>query len=132
MLETAKERLSDARLDHFLKILDVYGEAFLDLVSDLESVEAIGVMMELRARTAWWETSWLPFDIPSDPFGKPHPVHIQIDKITSGPPRERPGRGAWGSAGRVPLLREVRAESSAESNRPHFPFRIPLNPLKTQ
>ena len=25
-------------------------------------------------------------------------------------------------------LRKVRAESSAESNRPHFPFRIPVNP----
>ena len=82
MPEAARERLSNTRLEYFLKILDIHGEAYLDLVSDLESVEAVGVMMEFRARAAWWETSWLPLDMPSDPFGKPLPVHIQIDTVT--------------------------------------------------
>ena len=82
MPQAAKERLSDARLEHFLKILDVHGEAYLVLVSDLESVEAIAVVMEWQARIAWENISWLPFDMPSDPFGQPHPVHIQIDKVT--------------------------------------------------
>jgi hypothetical protein len=50
---TAKERLSEARLDNMLKRIDVCGKAYLRLVTNLESAKAVNVILKKCLYEAW-------------------------------------------------------------------------------
>src|ERR1700681_1307465 len=52
--DEAKERLSEARLEHFLKVLDIRGQALLRLVTDLESQKAYITVMDDFVHGVWF------------------------------------------------------------------------------
>jgi hypothetical protein len=81
--EEAKGRLSEARLEYLLRVLDAHGKAYLRLVVDLESVKAIATVMDDFAREMWWQFSGVPPELipPTTPFVKPQPEQAQRTRI---------------------------------------------------
>jgi hypothetical protein len=82
--DEAKERLSEARLEHLMKFIDVRGKAYLRLVTDLESAKAFTAIMDDFARATWWQLSGgVPIEAiaPTSPFAEPIPTQLQRDRI---------------------------------------------------
>jgi hypothetical protein len=83
MPDGANQRLSEPRLVHLLKFLDIRGEAYLRLVTDLESEKAFMAIMEDFVRATWWQFSGVPIESipPTSPFAEPHPTQSQRDRV---------------------------------------------------
>jgi hypothetical protein len=81
----AKQRLSEARLEYHLKLVEIFGEAHLRLVTDLESVKALKFIMVHFVRATWLEISGIPLEEikPSPRFAQPHPTQSQRDTLLS-------------------------------------------------
>ena len=79
----AKERLSEARLTYLLKWVEIFGEAHLRVVTDLESVESLTTIMEHFVRATWLKFSGIPMEEirPSPQFAQPHPTQSKRDKL---------------------------------------------------
>ena len=60
--EEIKELGSGPRLEHFLKILDARGRAYLRLVTSLESQKAFAKIMEDFGRQGWFQFSGIPIE----------------------------------------------------------------------
>jgi hypothetical protein len=76
---------SEARLKHFLKIVDIRGEGYSRLVSKMEEQKALETMMEDLARWAWYQVSRIPLDILPDlpPGAKGTPHHTDARMLIS-------------------------------------------------
>ena len=61
-VEEIKELGSGPRLEHFLKILDARGRAYLRLVTSLESQKAFAKIMEDFGRQGWFQFSGIPIE----------------------------------------------------------------------
>jgi excisionase family DNA binding protein len=53
MSDQAKERLSEARLEHCLKQLEIFGRAYLRLVADFEYAKAYNAILNKCLREVW-------------------------------------------------------------------------------
>jgi hypothetical protein len=60
--EEIKELGSGSRLEHFLKILNARGRAYLPLVTSLESQKAFAKIMEDFGRQGWFQFSGIPIE----------------------------------------------------------------------
>ncbi len=76
---------SEARLRHFLKIVDIRGEGYSRLVSKMDEQKALETMMEDLARWAWYQVSRIPLDILPDlpPGAKGTPHHTDARMLIS-------------------------------------------------
>ena len=72
-------------MEHLLKYVDVRGKAYLRLVTDWESLEAVETIMDDFSRATWFQFSWIPIEVipPSVPFAKPELLQLQRDQIRS-------------------------------------------------
>jgi hypothetical protein len=79
----AKERLSEARLEYLLKFVQIRGEAYSRLVTDLESVKAFTAIMDDFMRLTWMAFAGFPFESvqPTSPFADPHAIQSHRDKL---------------------------------------------------
>ena len=80
----AKDRMSDARLEHVLKLLDNRGRAYVRLVTDIETQKALRVIMNDVTRAAWFDFSAIPIEAipPTHPFAPRHEKsQIQRDEL---------------------------------------------------
>jgi hypothetical protein len=77
------ERLSEPRLEYFLKYLDIQGAGYLQLVDDLKLQEALEAIMDDFVRIAWFQVSGMPLDaVPFPlPFATPHPVQVHLKRL---------------------------------------------------
>jgi hypothetical protein len=70
---------SGPRLEHFLKILDARGRAYLRLVSSLESQKAFAKIMEDFGRQGWFQFSGIPIEsvLPLSPTATLRPLLLR-------------------------------------------------------
>src|ERR1700733_11795481 len=70
LTDAAKVRLSPARLEYALKLIDNTGEAFLQLVKDLDHEKAFITILDDTFRQAWEHFSGMPLASvpPTSPF----------------------------------------------------------------
>ena len=83
MPEEAKERLSEARLEHLMKFVQIRGEAYSALVTDLESVKAFTAIMDDFMCLTWMAFAGFPFESvqPTSPFADVHAIQSHRDKL---------------------------------------------------
>jgi hypothetical protein len=78
------ERLTEARMEYVLKLLDIHGEAYSRLVTDLNSHRALATILDVLNIRIWHHFSGLPIEMippPVIPPAKPHAFRSSFDRI---------------------------------------------------
>ena len=80
-----KERFSDTWLAEIVEVLDVYGRAYIQLVSDRQHKEAFTHIIWDIYRDLWRAFSQVPVEVipPTSPFDTPLPQQVQRDKLSN-------------------------------------------------
>jgi hypothetical protein len=83
ILPEAKKRGSTERLEHLMSFLEIRGEAYLELVTDLESHDAYATILNSYLHWIWLHFMGMPIEmlLPVPPGGEPTDLQLKAARI---------------------------------------------------